>query len=103
MYSEFQKRYGAQRARISKKVHKTHLGVNVINFAFSFLVTGCANFELVGNGFCNDETNNPDCNYDGGDCCIMDANTDAFVGDGFCNDETNIAECYYDGGDCCGN
>ena len=24
---------------------------------------------LVGNNYCNDETNNDDCNYDGGDCC----------------------------------
>ena len=24
---------------------------------------------LVGNGFCNDDTNNVECNYDGGDCC----------------------------------
>jgi hypothetical protein len=74
---------------------------------------------LVGNGFCNDETNNPDCNYDGGDCCVANANTTAcsecacllvetcgagyhpLVGNGFCNDDTNIAGCY-DGGDCCG-
>ena len=24
---------------------------------------------LVGNGFCNDDTNIAECNYDGGDCC----------------------------------
>ena len=75
---------------------------------------------MVGNGFCNDETNNPECNYDGGDCCAMNANTNScsecnchfietciggyhpLVGNGFCNDDTNIAECDYDGGDCCG-
>ena len=75
---------------------------------------------MVGNGFCNDETNNPDCNYDGGDCCVENANTNScsecachfsetcaagyhpLVGNGFCNDGTNIAECDYDGGDCCG-
>ena len=75
---------------------------------------------MVGNGFCNDETNNPDCNYDGGDCCVVNANTEScsecfchlietcaagyhsLVGNGFCNDDTNIAECDYDGGDCCG-
>ena len=87
---------------------------------FSFLVPGCDNVALVGNGFCNDETNNPDCNYDGGDCCVVNINTDTcsdcachlietcaagyhpLVGNGFCNDDTNIAECDYDGGDCCG-
>ena len=26
--------------------------------------------ELVGNGFCNDVTNNALCNYDGDDCCV---------------------------------
>ena len=87
---------------------------------FSFSVPGCDNVALVGNGFCNDETNNPDCNYDGGDCCVVNANTNScsdcvchlietcaagyhpLVGNGFCNDDTNIAECDYDGGDCCG-
>ena len=72
----------------------------------------------MGNGFCNNETNNPDCNYDGGDCCATNVNTNTcsecacllietcaagyhpLVGNGFCNDETNIAGCY-DGGDCC--
>ena len=76
---------------------------------------------MVGNGFCNDETNNADCNYDGGDCCGQcllsehcedcaclgnihsDEFTNPLVGDGVCNDETNIAECDYDGGDCCPN
>ena len=24
---------------------------------------------MIGDGFCNDETNNPECNFDGGDCC----------------------------------
>ena len=74
---------------------------------------------MVSNGFCNDETNNPDCNYDGGDCCVVDANTSVcsecacllietctagyhpLVENGFCDDNTNIAECNYDGGDCC--
>ena len=75
---------------------------------------------MVGNGFCNDETNNADCNYDGGDCCGFNSEqcTEctcfyqetclsgmplAFLGNGVCNNETNIAECNYDGGDCCSN
>ena len=28
-----------------------------------------APLELIGNGFCNDESNNEGCIYDGGDCC----------------------------------
>jgi hypothetical protein len=83
-------------------------------------VPGCANVALVDNGFCNDESNNHYCNYDGGDCCDENANSDScsecichfletcearyhpLVGNGFCDDNTNIAECDYDGGDCCG-
>ena len=53
---------------------------------------------LVGNGFCNDDTNIAECDYDGQDCC----SNYSMVGDGICNDFTNIAECHYDGGDCCG-
>lgn len=33
----------------------------------SFL--GCIHQGLVGDGFCDDATNNLNCNYDGGDCC----------------------------------
>ena len=76
---------------------------------------------MVGNGFCNDETNNEDCNYDGGDCCVVNTNTNScsecechiietcaagyhpLVRNGFCNAETNIAKCDFDGGDCCPN
>ena len=96
------------------------LQINNVDISFLILVPGCDNIMLVGNGFCNDETNNADCNYDGGDCCVVNVNTDTcskcgcllletcaagyhpFVGNGFCNDNTNIAECDYDGGDCCG-
>ena len=38
-------------------------------------ISGC-NGPLVGDGYCHDETNNPDCNYDGGDCCLSSQNTD---------------------------
>ena len=85
-----------------------------------FIVLGCDNIPLVGDGVCNDESNTPVCNYDGGDCCLNVINIDhcsecicffvefcatgfhPSVGDGFCNDETNNAECNHDGGDCCG-
>ena len=76
---------------------------------------------LVGNHFCNDETNNVNCSYDGGDCCSPSINYDycsnctcyflescaigshPLIGDGYCNDETNIEDCSFDGGDCCGS
>ena len=85
----------------------------------SICISDCtANVIVIGDGFCNDETNIADCNYDGGDCCgscvvtdhclqcecIGGANeTNILIANGFCNDETNTADCNYDGGDCCVN
>ena len=34
---------------------------------------------LVGNGYCNDEANIVECNYDGGDCCGVCGNKDYCV------------------------
>ena len=31
---------------------------------------------FIGDGVCNDETNIVECDYDGGDCCLMNFNTD---------------------------
>ena len=81
---------------------------------------GC-NGSMIANGFCNDETNNAGCYYDGGDCCgscvlthycldckCLDPETNkhtvqnVLVGDGYCHDVTNKAECNFDGNDCCG-
>ena len=44
-----------------------------------FITTGCDSPDLIGDGFCNDETNNFDCDSDGGDCCV-NVNTE------FCSD-----------------
>jgi hypothetical protein len=33
-----------------------------------FLFKDCSQTELVANGVCNDESNNTDCHFDGGDC-----------------------------------
>ena len=40
-----------------------------------FIVLDCVQAELVGNDICNDETNIAECNYDGGDCCVVNPNT----------------------------
>ena len=72
---------------------------------------------LVGDGYCNDITNNADCDFDGGDCCGTCVNRhrctececditgngvpNALVGNGVCNNETNNVACNYDGFDCC--
>ena len=76
-------------------------------------------YAMIGDGYCNDETNNAHCNYDGGDCCGTCVATDhcsececlggvkgngasnVLIGNGYCNDELHNVECRYDGGDCC--
>ena len=78
---------------------------------------GCNSFpnsSFYGDGYCDDELNNHNCNYDAGDCCGPNVNTkycteckcrkvcNQFVGDGFCDDINNNKGCKYDGGDCCG-
>ena len=37
-----------------------------------FYSTGCNsdNPSWIGDGWCDDETNNEDCDFDGGDCCL---------------------------------
>ena len=32
----------------------------------------CPNLEMIGNSFCDEETNIVECLYDGGDCCGPD-------------------------------
>ena len=95
----------------------------LILFSITILIKGCKEEwkGLMGNAYCDDFLNNANCNFDGGDCCNPNANTDycfhctcfedsncpthllTLVGNGYCNDETNIAGCNYDGGDCCGS
>ena len=85
------------------------------------IVPGCKWPRLIGDGYCNDETNNLHCNFDGGDCCYScvstlfcldcecltgdDGENDNTVlsGDGYCHDDLNTLICIYDGGDCCGS
>ena len=31
-----------------------------------------ANQNFIGDGYCDDQTNNEECGYDGGDCCMAD-------------------------------
>ena len=36
-------------------------------FASSFFYLGC---DIAGDGHCDDSTNEPQCDFDGGDCCL---------------------------------
>ena len=37
-------------------------------------ITGCSNSDWVADGFCDDFTNNKECDFDGGDCCNSESN-----------------------------
>ena len=66
----------------------------------------CSQTKLVANGVCNDESNNGDCNFDGGDCTTTSGTggcNSGWIGDNFCDDVNNNIGCSYDGGDCCGS
>merc|ERR1712193_365641 len=81
--------------------------------------TGCGSPQWQGDNFCDDENNNAECAFDGGDCCGDDVNetycnacecleqgeceAPVWQGDGFCDDGNNNPGCDYDGGDCCGD
>ena len=76
----------------------------------------------LGDGYCDDQANNFQCNLDQQDCCIgtehsqmyciacdcIRLNTEGcdrdklqLLRNGFCEDESNTFECAWDGGDCC--
>ena len=48
------------------------MGENFFKVFSSVQLSGCDNVVLVGNGFCNNETNIAACNYDSGECCGPD-------------------------------
>ena len=90
---------------------------------------GCDNPSWIADGYCDDETNNGECYYDGGDCCGSNTNTQycteclcleeeggtttisgttnscnqGWIGDAYCDDINNNLDCNFDGGDCCGS
>ena len=97
-----------------------------------YIIIDCPHGELVRNGVCNDEVNNAECIFDGGDCCghcvnkeycthceCIGNNTNKYglsnsvagdngisnsmIGNGFCEDEINTVGCAFDGFDCCGS
>lgn len=108
------------------------LGIRATNFSSSTSVnyTDCDGTVLsIGNRYCDNINNNPECDYDGGDCCYctcvdeefpcgheseydcLDPSADCdvnacqgpinFIGDGDCDEPNYNPECDYDGGDCC--
>jgi hypothetical protein len=58
-------------------------------------------------GMCHDINNNPECNFDGFDCCSEDSckvpnSCDInLLQNGHCDVSLNTTECFYDLGKCC--
>ena len=102
--------------------------VNVSHTNASISSLGCPVWEVVGDGYCDDEANIPECGYDFQDCCQMESDRsfcqncqcivtqvesqsyleercaeilDWTVGNGACNPEHNRVEYFFDIGDCC--
>ena len=68
--------------KIIYKVKAEHLSLLAILSVFiiectpeQYCASGCPN-SLVGNGYCNEECNVAECNYDGGDCDTIFAGAD---------------------------
>ena len=88
----------------------------------------CQFWQVIGDGFCDDEANVPECMYDSKDCCEMESdrsfcqNCTCFIsqlerdnydedvcnhqyfwglGDGTCDVQLNQAQYFFDAGDCC--
>ena len=53
--------------------------------------------ELLSDGICHFQNNNPECDLDGGDCVC-----NPFINDEFCDQDNNKFECEYDNGECLG-
>ena len=82
-------------------------------------IKDCAQPNLTMDGYCHDETNIPECNFDWGDCCGECVNIEfctnctcignsigkkvpnPAIGNGICNDYLNNKMCDFDHGDCC--
>ena len=102
------------------------------NFNDTLLPNGCIIPSWAGDNSCDDINNNEECNWDGGDCCGFNVNTNycyycecldpsfndllpitispyigclfpSWAGDNYCDDENNYQGCDFDGGDCCGD
>ena len=90
----------------------------------------CPVWELVGDGVCDYEANNPECGYDFKDCCSLENDRslcpnctcilsedsiesykvkdclkflqfNMYIGNGFCHPHFNSANFFFDAGDCC--
>lgn len=52
----------------------TERTTGIITSIASTTIATCLSESRVGDGYCDDDTNNVICNYDGGDCCLPEIN-----------------------------
>ena len=45
---------------------------------------------ILGDGFCDDDANNKECNFDNGDCCVSDESSFRFCTDCECKEPGNV-------------
>ena len=62
----------------------TLMVVTVVDWKYKkdLVLNVCEKSNWIGDGYCDDFTNTPDCNFDGGDCCGTNVNVE------FCTDCT---------------
>ena len=75
--------------KITNKLHEDPLGLCAAFYhihQISIVYLDCQYESLIGNGICNQEANNEDCQYDGGDCCYADCKV---CSDGNCNSDAS--------------
>ena len=70
------------------------------NDDFSTTQKECPEPWLTGNGNCDPENDNYECDYDGGDCKHQGCPKPQYIGDGECDLDNYIPECNFDGEDC---
>ena len=86
-------------------------GTLVCNGSCRFDTGGCTEdsgcgcpASFIGDGLCDSDCNNAECNFDGGDCedppdCAVGCLA-TMLADGVCDAACNVADCSYDYGDC---
>ena len=70
------------------------ISYNYLYYILFYFYKDCSQTELVGNGVCNDESNNGDCHFDGGDCATLNPGSYAPVSN--CSLQTGKKTCKND-------
>ena len=75
--------------KITNKLHEDPFGLCAAFYhihQISIVYRDCQFESVIGDGICDQEANNEDCQYDGGDCCYADCKV---CSDGNCNSDAS--------------